>query len=334
MQIFPTQYSLLSSLALNGYIHKSYGLTGTSCKLLIHNVSDTYLLEDAKNKYIFKIYRDAHRTVEEIKAEVELLNLLKDGGAKVSFPLKDLQGEYLQHFNAAEGTRYGVLFSFAKGKVVYDLSPEQLTTIGVEMAKIHNITSTVKLRYPRRTYTVETTLTAPIKTIQPAFKGLDEDYKWLANTAAKVGEKIAEFDPVNFSTGYCHYDFLPKNFHFAADDEITFFDFDFAGTGPLANDLASFYIHFFIEVYSKKITQEKADECFQVFIEAYRSVRPLTDQEIKAIPYFGFAFWLFYFQFHYEHFEDWSNFFFTPKFIKDRVALIKQWTSWYCPDIK
>jgi len=300
---------------------------------LIHNVSDTYLLENAENKYIFKIYRDAHRKMEEIKAEVELLNLLRDGGAKVSYPLKDLEGQQLQSFQAAEGIRYGVLFSYAEGRVVYDLSPEHLATIGIEMAKIHHITSTIKLENPRRPYTVATTLTAPIQTIRPAFTSLEEEYKWLADTAKKAGEKITQYNPANFSIGYCHYDFLPKNFHFTDDGEITFFDFDFAGTGPLANDLASFYIHFFLEVYSNKISQEKADEKFGVFIDAYRTIRPLSDQELKAIPYLGFAFWIFYFEFHYEHFEDWSNFFFGPKFIKDRVALIKQWTAWYCTDI-
>jgi len=333
MHIFPTQYSLLSSTALNEYIQQSYGLTGTSCKLLIHNVSDTYLLEDTKQKYIFKIYRDAHRSREEIEAEVELLNLLKEGGAKVSFPIKNMIGAYLQSFHAAEGTRYGVLYSFAEGKVIYDLSPEQLTNIGIEMAKIHNITASVKLKYPRREYTIESTLTSPIKTIQPAFIGLEEEYKWLKDTVQKVGRKIAEFDPVHFSTGYCHYDFLPKNFHFAANGGITFFDFDFAGKGPLANDLASFYIHFFIEVYTNKISQEDADKRFHLFIDAYRSVRPLSNEEIKSIPYFGFAFWIFYFEFHYLHFEDWSNFFFTPKFIKERFTLIKQWTKWYCPAV-
>lgn len=99
MQIFPTQYSLLSSAALNDVISKSYGFTGLSCKLLIHNVSDTYLLEDAANKYILKIYREAHRKMEEIRAEVELLNILKAHGAKVSFPVRDLQEEYLQAFH-------------------------------------------------------------------------------------------------------------------------------------------------------------------------------------------------------------------------------------------
>lgn len=329
-KIFPTQYSVLSAAALNVKIQESYGLKATTCKLLIHNVSDTYVVENAESKYIFKIYRDAHRKQEEIKAEVELLKLLKEKGAGVSSPLADVAGNYLLPFQAAEGIRYGVLFSFAYGKVVYDFSTKQLTDVGIGMAKIHQITAEATLQHQRKAYTIDTLLTQPIATIKPAFQGMENDYAWLADTAKKVSDKIQQFDTAKFSNGYCHYDFFPKNFHFNDEGKITFFDFDFAGKGLLANDLASFYLHFFLEVYANRITQQKADELFQVFIAGYRSVKPLSEEEVKAIPYLGFAFWIFYFGFHFENFDDWSNIFFSPKFIKDRVMLIKKWTEWYC----
>jgi len=41
--------------------------------------------------------------------------------------------------------------------------------------------------------------------------------------------KLAQLDVSAFSTGYCHFDFLPKNFHFDGDS-VTFFDFDFMAT--------------------------------------------------------------------------------------------------------
>ena len=116
MAIFPTQYSTLSARALNDVIESWYGFNGLTCRLLLRGVSDTYVLEGATGQYILKIYRGAHRSLNEIKAEVELLNRLHEGGARVSYPLKDREGKQLQSFEAAEGTRYGVLFSFAAGK--------------------------------------------------------------------------------------------------------------------------------------------------------------------------------------------------------------------------
>ncbi|QTE39241.1 phosphotransferase [Mucilaginibacter gossypii] len=324
MEIFPTQYSTLSSKALNIKLQESYGLSHTTCRLLIRNVSDTYIIENTAEKYIFKIYRDAHRKLEEIKGEVELLTILFEKGAKVSRPIPDICGEILQVFNAAEGIRYGVLFSWAQGGVVSALSEQHLEVIGMEMAAIHNITSSIELSHQRKAYSMNTVIIDPIKVIEPAFAGLENEYEYLRNTALDVIGQYNQFDG-EFSYGYCHFDFLPKNFHFTNAGEITFFDFDFAGKGLLAYDITSFFIHYFMEVTYGKITEQQGRDAFKVFIANYRKVRPLSDKEINAIPYLGFGFWVFYLGFQYENFDDWSNFFFGPKFLKDRVALIKKW---------
>lgn len=324
MEIFPTQYSTLSSGALNTKLAENYGLTDTTCRLLIRNVSDTYVLENAADKYIFKIYRDAHRKLDEIKGEIELLTILFKNGAKVSRPIPDKNGEILQVFNAAEGTRYGVMFSWAKGQPVYSMSENQLETVGKEMAIIHNITSSIRLSYHRKSYSVDTAIIRPLDVVAPAFTELPEEYDYLKRTAAEVIMKYNQF-PSGFSYGYCHFDFLPKNFHFTNIDELTFFDFDFIGEGFLAYDITSFFIHFFMEFIQGKITQQEGRHAFQTFVTGYRKIQSLSDEEIKAIPYLGFGFWIFYLGFQYENFDDWSNLFWGPKFLKDRVALIKKW---------
>jgi len=280
-------------------------------------------------QYIFKIYRDAHRKLEEIKGEVELLTLLHQGGANVAYPLEDLHGDTFQSFNAAEGIRYGVLFTYAPGEVKSELNDSQLHTLGVEMAKLHNLSSRLELSHYRKEFNLNTMLSAPVAQIRPAFSGLETEYDYLTETCSIVINKINGFDLSSFGYGYCHYDFLPKNFHFDENGKITFFDFDFTGKGYLVNDLASFYAHYFLSVLQKKVTQKEADRAFGIFIESYRTVRPLSDAEVKSIPYFGFAWWIFYFGFHYENFEDWSNFFFGPRFIKERVGWIKKWFDWY-----
>lgn len=329
MDIFPTQYSTLSSIALNNFLSERYGFVGTSCRLLIRNVSDTYLLEHGMEKYIFKIYRDAHRKPDEIKGEVELLTVLAGKGAKVSYPVKDIHGDLIQAFNAAEGTRYGVLFSYARGKVVNAMNDEQLGVLGREMAAIHNVTANIELEHKRIVFNTDTTITEPIKKVKNVFDELPDEYAYLTGIAKAVIEKLGAFDYSNFSYGYCHYDFLPKNFHFDEENNITFFDFDFAGKGYLANDITSLYIHYFLEASSGKITREEADSAFAVFVENYRKIRPLHYDELKAIPYLGFAFWVFYLGFQHDNFDDWSSIFFGPEFLKDRVVLIKKWMEWF-----
>jgi len=72
----------------------------------MHNVSDTYLIRGLDQQFIFKIYRDAHRKADEIRAEVELLTILKNEEVSVAYPIANVEGDMLQAFNAAEGTRY------------------------------------------------------------------------------------------------------------------------------------------------------------------------------------------------------------------------------------
>jgi Ser/Thr protein kinase RdoA (MazF antagonist) len=332
MQLFPTQYSTLSASALKDSLEKSYGFHGMNCRLLLRGVSDTYVLEGTESKYIFKVYRDSHRSLDEIKGEAELLNKLKEGGAKVSYPIPDLNGEQIQAFNAAEGVRHGVLFSYANGKNVYDLSDQQLHVVGREMAFNHNITSGIHLQHERKPYTIETTLTRPLALIRTAFEQYDyaEGYAYLTEVANQVIRKMESFDTSAFSVGYCHYDYLPKNFHFDENDRFTLFDFDFAGEGFLANDLLSFQVHFFFHTIYGKVSQEEAERQFDVFLKAYQQIRALSAEEIEAIPYLGIMFWIFYLGFAYENFDDWSNSFFGPRYLRERVATIKRYADMYC----
>lgn len=327
MAIFPTQYSTLSSLGLRDAIEKSYGLPGLSCRYLLRGVSDTYILQNTHGKYILKIYRSSHRSLEEIQGEIELLALLKNGGAKVAHAIADLQGNTYQTYNAAEGTRHGVLFHYAPGKVIMDLTEKQLEIIGYEMAFNHNITSSIKLSYERKPYTIDTTLAEPIAVLEPAFNDYPEGYAYLTKTAAQVAQALQAFNTDSFNYGYCHYDYLPKNFHFDENDNLTLFDFDFAGPGWLANDLTSFTIYLYFYIAMKKKTIDEAKRDFRILLEAYRAVRPITEDEINAIPLLGFMFWTFYLRFQYENFDDWSNTFFGPRFLRERIATIQHYAE-------
>jgi len=329
--IFPAQYSTLSSVALQHYLIEVYGLDlDTKCSLLIKNVSDTYLLRSNNQKYIFKIYRDHHRKLEEIKGEVSLLNALKANGNPVSYPITDNEGKQIQQFTAIEGVRNGVLFSYAVGKVIHDLNDENLKTLGNAMAKLHQTTSTIKLSQQRPLFNFQTTLFDPIATLETHLGDMPEELQYLKTVAGKVIKKFESFDTDSFSVGYCHYDFFPKNFHFDEEGKITFFDFDFAGEGFLIYDLMTFLNHYFFHQLNNLITVEQAEIDFQTFLNAYQQVKGLSKEEIEAIPYLGICFHIFFLKFFYDNYDDWSNAFLTPRYVKHRIDLIKKWENMYC----
>ncbi|GAA0192985.1 hypothetical protein GCM10009122_55900 [Fulvivirga kasyanovii] len=330
MKIFPTQYSTLSPSALNGFVSEHYGLGQTSCKYLLRGVSDTYLIKSRQEKFILKVYREMHRSLDEIKAEVELLNILKGNGAKVSYPLKDLHGQQIQEFVAAEGMRYGVLFSFAPGKVYYDFTDEQLRIIGREMGFNHNITSDLDLSYDRNSYTIESTIHRPLKVFKPAFEDFTEGYDYLVDISERVIRKLESFNAASFGYGYCHYDYLPKNFHFDEHDNLTVFDYDFCGKGYLVNDLMTFQVHYFFHTVIKGMKKEDADAAFQTAVSGYRELRNISEEELEAIPYLGIMFWNFYLAFQYENFDDFSNTYFGAAHLKKWIGWVKDWEKLYC----
>ncbi|MEM9328603.1 MAG: phosphotransferase [Bacteroidota bacterium] len=329
--LFPIQYSTLSAKALGRFVAQRYGLKDATCSFLMRGVSDTYRIDTkAGTQYILKVYRRTHRPLSEIKGEVELLDILHQQDAKVSFALKDKHGEKIQEFKAPEGIRHGILFTYAPGKTVRHLSNEQVQIVGREMAYNHNITSQIQLMYPRPTYDIYTTLLSPVQALEPAFATYPEGYKYLRELSDRVICKMAGFDARFWNYGYCHYDYLPKNFHFDEHDRFTLFDFDFAGKGPLVNDLMSFQVHFFLHIVHSFLTQREASRQWDLFLKAYQSGADISDEEIAAIPYLGLMFWTFFLRYQYEHYDDWSNNFFNDSHLQRMVAWLKRWEELYC----
>ena len=328
--MFPAQYSTLSSKALQEYISDIYPVKVSSCQYLLRGVSDTYVIHTGDNKFIFKVYRSCHRTFNEIEGEIELLNRLKEGGVRVAYAITDKKGEFIQRFNAAEGERFGVLFIFAPGKANPMPTEQQLNTIGREMAAIHNITAGMELKYPRIVYDLETTLINPLKELDAAFADFPEGLAYLRETSKLVIAAMRQLDTSKFSYGYCHYDMLPKNFHFDDDGNITFFDFDWAGKGYLVNDIMTFFFQYHWRINYKLMTEEGAQKAFDIFIPAYRSVRPLSDEELASIPYLLFNFQVYGLAFQYKNFDDMTNYYFNTRYLKERVEMIKRLVEQYC----
>ncbi|MEC5145900.1 phosphotransferase [Chitinophaga sp. 212800010-3] len=324
--VFPASYSTLCPVALSSLIAKKYSLENVNGKLLVRGVGDTYLITSSKGRFILRVYRSTHRSLPHISAEVALLQALKKAGVSVSYPIPDISGDPVQQLEAIEGTRHAVLFSYAPGKVVRALSENQLRALGQEMARFHNVSSSVQLNETRWDFDLETTLFEPLKMLKPAFAEDPEGYNWLQQAAKQAAEKLSQLNTAEFSKGYCHFDFLPKNFHFE-DDSVTFFDFDFMGYGWLVNDIMTFYLHLTLDVFNGRMTQQTADNDYAIFLDAYRQCRPVSEEELAAVPYLILGFWLFYMGFHTTHDQFYA--FIQPAHLKGITGLLKHLAGTY-----
>lgn len=318
--IFPATYSTLCPKALSELIAEKYGLKNTQCKLLVRGVGDTYLIESDNESFILRIYRSSHRSLNHIKEEVRLLQALKDAQVSVSYPIADLSGQTILKLNAIEGERHAVLFSYAKGRVVRVMNDNQLRIMGNEMARFHNVSSDFKVEYERWNFDLQTTVFKPLERLKPFFTENPEDYEWLQTIAVQLESKWAAFDKSEFSKGYCHFDFLPKNFHFD-HDTVTFFDFDFMGYGCLVNDIMTFWLHFVMDVSAGRMTCEEFQNSYHIFLNGYKEYRAVTPEELASVPYLAVGFWLFYMSFHTTH--DQFSIFSQPAHLKLYVGFIR-----------
>jgi Ser/Thr protein kinase RdoA (MazF antagonist) len=298
--VFPATYSTLCPIALSSLVSEKYEVANVQCKFLVRGVGDTYLIESSGGRFILRVYRSSHRSLPQIKEEVDLLLALKHVNVSVSYPILDISGEAIQKLAAVEGERHAVLFSLAPGHPVRILNERQLRIFGHEMARFHNVSSTIGLGEERWNFDLETTLFKPLEMLRSAFTEDPEGYAWLQQAARQIEKKLSQLNTSGFSKGYCHFDFLPKNFHFE-DDSVTFFDFDFMGYGWLVNDIMSFWQHLILDVYAGRMTQAAANDAYTIFLDGYREHRPMSEQELAVVPYLTLGFWLFYMGFHTTH---------------------------------
>jgi Ser/Thr protein kinase RdoA (MazF antagonist) len=321
MNVFPANYSTLCPNALAALVKDQYLLNKPQLRLISRGVGDTYLVESGKERYILRAYRNTHRTPEQIKVEIDLLIELKRLGVSVSYPIADESGNCIQTVEAIEGSRQLVLFSYAAGKVVSNLNNLQLQSLGREMAKFHQVSAVFPAGKDRWSYNFETTLFQPLKMAKHPLSQDPEGYAWLQQAVELAKNKINAIGTHNFSMGYCHFDFLPKNFHFDGN-AVTFFDFDFMGYGWLVNDIMTYWTHLCLDVHFSRMSQQDADEDYALFIAAYQEIRPISKEELAAVPYLSLGFWLFYMGFHTTHDQFYA--FIEPAHLKLRMGLIRK----------
>jgi len=323
MSTFPVTASILSETELCNFIRQKYSLKGEyHCKLFRTGVNHTYFVTGSEDKFAFRVYCHNWRTKIEIEQELELLSLLRQNSLSVSHPIPDAQGNLIQVINAPEGIRYAVLFSFAEGQKMRFMSNQTCFSIGSLMAKIHNMTERKKIK--RVDYNSDVLLYQSYDLIKSFFAEDLDEMKFLKHICSAISKRFEEVELSEHQNGIVHLDIWYDNLSVNNENEITIFDFDNCGNGPLILDVGYFCKQlFFIEA-----DKEEYESKVQSFLDGYLQVRMLSDAELRLIPDAGAAIFVYYLGIQAKRF-DWSNIFFTENYLKMFVGRIKDWISYY-----
>lgn len=273
--------SVLTPQHIGAVVRDEYDLGSLEeCRLKAVGMNDHYALTFGGNPYILRLYNRNNFWASDEGAyrfELEWLAFLRQHSLPVSYPLPRRGGDFLGILNAPEGVRYYALFSFAPGRIYYPPDREQSRLIGQGVAAIHHVSKGYRPRHRRLRHDIAFILETPAQRIAE-FLGnrRKNDQSFLASFVERARRRLAVLPVSEAAWGLNGGDFGGGNNHFTADNRLTFFDFDLCGCGWYAYDAAKF-------LWS--IRQAGAPlESWDSFVEGYRSIRPLTDEDLETTP--------------------------------------------------
>ncbi|WP_142723004.1 phosphotransferase [Chryseobacterium sp. ON_d1] len=326
---FPTINSTLSPDRLGQLIQEKYGLTDNmECRIFRLAMNHLYIVHDGENKYVFRVYTHDWRTELEIQEELRLLNHLKEADRQVAFPIADQSNNFIQKIEAPEGTRFGVLFSYAKGIKTVKFSPETSFLIGQALAKVHQSTEHVELM--RMSYNAQNLLKNPVVRTKNFYCKNTTEIQFLESLSDFLTLKMENTDLQKMRYGAVHLDVWFDNLHIDNEKEITFFDFDFCGNGYLCFDISYFLFQLFTTHLNEEEYEAKADH----FIRGYETVTKINDEEKKLLPYACLAIMNYYISVQCDRFEYWTNIFLNEDHLKRMVGNLKRWIAYHKIEVK
>lgn len=317
MNVFPVSNSTLSPIHLARFIQRHYFPEHqVECRILKTGISDTYLIETGGNRYIFRVYSYQWRTREEISEELRLLDHLNNNGIPVSYPIPDLGNTIIHAFDAPEGQRFGVLFSFAEGEKILNFDAKTHFRVGELMARMHLLTRDFTLK--RVNYTEKELLIDSLAQLANFLPEDTEEMQYMKTVQGYLIHQLQHADQAQLRKGAVHLDLWFDNMNVRPDGKITFFDFDFCGNGWLCLDMA----YYVLQIHSTEKDEAQCALKTAEFLKGYESVCPVSEEEKRLIPMLGVCMYFFYLGIQSQRFDNWSNVFLNEIYLKRFINLL------------
>lgn len=323
MNYAPAISSILSPEFLAEFVIKHYGFDRkTTCRILKTGINHSYLIATSDKKYVLRVYYYDWRKESEIEEELHLLDYLRDNDILVSYPIKDCKGKYINRIPALEGERFAVLFSFAEGESVRTPSESVSYSLGVTMAKMHQLT--INRSVKRKDYNANTLVNWAFQSAKKHFAEPSIEMEYFERANSIISSEFKNADNGNLRYGIIHLDLWYENMKVKNEAQITVFDFDNCGNGWLFLDIAFSLLTLYRNEPNKDNFESKKDS----FYRGYESITSISEEEKRLIPYGGLAIWLHYTGIHIQRFNDFSNQFLSQEFLKFWIQSVNRWMEY------
>ena len=230
-----------------------------------------YFLSVNKTKFILTVYEKRVKT-EDLPFFSELMSLLNKANFKCPVPIVNNENNTLTDY---QGKKL-MIVSFLEGKAKQNLTPNNCKSIGLEAAKLHNITKNFKIKRKND---------LSIKSWRMLFNSIkdkcSEVHKDLPKLIKENLDDVEKNWPNGLPKGIIHADLFHDNIFFIDDKFSGLIDFYFSCEDFFALEIAICFNALCFDGsknnLSFNVTKAKS------FIDGYASVRKLNDLEKKNI---------------------------------------------------
>lgn len=242
-----------------------------------------YGFDQINQSYIVRITHSTHRTIDEVKAEMDFLFYLARHKANVSMPIMTINQELVEKIDCIDNSYFIICaFTKAEGEVPsrQNANERMFYNYGKTIGFFHQLTKNYhESEGIQRRFSWDQDLI-----ILNASKYLPKEDQVILNRLQEVVEAIRQIKPTKDNFGLIHTDVHMGNF-FVKDDELTVFDFDDVAYHYFASDIAIplFYLVFFVK---EEDQIPLADRFMKPFMSGYLSMNQISKSDYMHLPLF------------------------------------------------
>ncbi len=230
-----------------------------------------YFLSVNKKKFILTVYEKRVKSVD-LPFFSDLMSSLNKANFKCPAPISNNENKTITDF---EGKKL-MIVSFLEGKAKQNLSPANCKSIGSEVAKMHELTRSLKLS--RQNDLSVNSWRTLFNSVKNKCKNIHEDLPRLIEENLNDVEKNW---PKNLPRGIIHADLFHDNIFFKQDEFSGLIDFYFSCDDFFAFEIAICFNALCFDGLKSNLSFNVTKA--KNFIDGYTSIRKLTDEEMNSI---------------------------------------------------
>lgn len=326
-------YSTILAEDIGTNIQNNYTIDAIkTCYLLRRGFNDVYALECADGcRFVARLSSRRPRGLPNVNYETELLSHLEKMGVSVGLPLQARNGNSYIKLQAGDAERILVVFSHLNGEPPGEVLVD-IELMGNGLAQIHNAATSFQGSQSLYNIDINHLLIQPIQRIL-AIPTIDQ--KLLQDFADLQTHLQNQSSILNGLTAVtCHGDCHGGNTfitHGASGERIaSFFDFDDAGPGFLAYDLAVFLWQTLLSKATSTLDETGLHK-WSHFLKGYRQITQIPNADFEAIAFFVSIRHIWFIGEYAGKLPEWGTQAIPNPWLRKQVTLIKEWSAMATP---